>query len=106
MVFIVYVVLTWLLAALVLFANWILPRLEQICAFFVVAGFFITVVVCAAMPHVNGQPYASSSFVWTEWQNDTGYSSGSFAFLLGMLNGAFAVGTPDITSHLAEEIPR
>jgi choline transport protein len=27
-------------------------------------------------------------------------------FFLGMLNGAFAVGTPDVITHLAEEIPQ
>ena len=106
MVFIVYLILTWLVAALVLFGNWMLPRLEQIGGFFIIAGFFITVIVCAVMPHVNGQSYATSDFVWTEWQNSTGYSSDGLAFLLGVLNGAFAVGTPDVTSHLAEEIPK
>jgi len=58
------------------------------------------------MPYVNGQPYATNDFVWRDWQNGTGYSSNGFAFVLGMLNGAFAVGTPDITSHLAEVCSR
>jgi len=34
-----------------------------------------------------------------------GYPSG-FVFVAGMLNGAFAVGTPDCVTNLAEEIPR
>ena len=42
--------------------------------------------------------------VWTEWTADLGYPNG-FVFLAGMLNGAYAMGTPDATSHLAEEIP-
>lgn len=58
------------------------------------------------MPHVNNQPYASNSFVWKDWQNDTGWSSNGFVFCLGMLNAAFAVCAPDIPSHLAEEIPK
>jgi amino acid transporter len=104
-VFVTYLITTWLLAGITLFANHALPRIEQVGGFLILAGFLITVIVCAVMPHVNGQPYAPSSFVWTDWQNQTGYSSDGFAFMLGMLNGAFAVGTPDITSHLAEEIP-
>lgn len=57
------------------------------------------------MPGRGGRPpHATSSFVWTEWNADIGYSGG-MTFLLGMLNGAFAVGTPDVTTHLAEEIP-
>ncbi|KAI4086918.1 MAG: hypothetical protein LQ344_007183 [Seirophora lacunosa] len=34
-----------------------------------------------------------------------GYSSSWFAFLPGTLNGASSIGTPDLTSHLAEEVP-
>ena len=47
---------------------------------------------------------ASASFVFTDWQNATGWSGG-VAFLTGMLNGAFAIGTPDSVTHMAEELP-
>ncbi|KAL8853743.1 MAG: hypothetical protein Q9221_001386 [Calogaya cf. arnoldii] len=57
------------------------------------------------MPHVNGQLYATNYSVWRGWQNQTGYSSSGFAFLAGMLNGAYSVGTPDLVIHLAEEVP-
>jgi choline transport protein len=57
------------------------------------------------MPHTTGAGYASSSFVWAEWNNQTGYGSNGFVFLAGMLNGAYSVGTPDCVSHMAEEIP-
>ena len=66
------------------------------------AGVLVTIIVCAIMP----QRHAQSASVWRDWQNATGYESNGFVFLLGMLNGAFAVGTPDIISHLAEEVPR
>lgn len=58
------------------------------------------------MPGRNGRPpHATSSFVWTEWRGSgLGYPSG-FVFVAGMLNGAFSVGTPDATTHLAEEVP-
>lgn len=105
-VFVSYLICVWLCVFLILFANKILPMLEQLGGFLVIAGFLLTVIVCAVMPKANETPYASSAFVWTEWTNDTGYSSSGFAFCLGMLNGAFAVGTPDVVSHLAEEIPR
>lgn len=106
MVFVVYIILCWFIACVAGFANKALPRIEQVGGFFVVVGFLITVIVCAIMPKVNGQPYATSSFVWTNWENGTGYTSNGLVFVLGMLNGAFAVGTPDVTSHLAEEIPK
>lgn len=35
-----------------------------------------------------------------------GQVSNGFVFCLGMLNGAFAVSTPDVVSHMAEEVPK
>ncbi|KAL8970102.1 MAG: hypothetical protein Q9197_003993 [Variospora fuerteventurae] len=105
-VFVSFLVITWLSCAIALFANRLLPLFESLGGFFTVSGVFITIVVCAAMPTVKGTGHASNNFVWSDWVNTTGYSSDGFVFLLGMLNGAFAVGTPDITTHLAEEIPK
>ncbi|KAI9758090.1 MAG: hypothetical protein M1815_004977 [Lichina confinis] len=105
-VFVSFLAITWVSCAIVLFANRILPFVESLGGFFTLVGVFITIIVCASMPAVNGRGHASNDFVWRQWVNSTGYSSNGFVFLLGMLNGAFAVGTPDITSHLAEEIPK
>lgn len=105
-VFVVFLFLTWLFAAVVLFCNRAIPRLEQVGGFFIIGGFLITIIVSAVMPHVQDRPYATSHQVWNDFTNLTGYDSSAFAFLLGMLNGAFAVGVPDLTSHLAEEMER
>ena len=105
-VFVSFLAVTWVSCAIVLFANRIVPMCESLGGFFTIAGVFITIIVCAAMPNNNDKGHASNNFVWRDWVNSTGYSSDGFVFLLGMLNGAFAVGTPDITTHLAEEIPR
>jgi len=89
----------------VCFGNKLMPYTNAIGIFFIIAGVFVTIVVCAAMPGHGGRPpHASSSFVWTEWNAEIGYPNG-FVFVAGMLNGAYAMGTPDIASHLAEEIP-
>jgi amino acid transporter len=100
-VYVTYLLVTWLCCAVVLFANRALPYINQIGLFFILAGVVITIIVCAAMPDTH----ASSGFVWRDWVNSTGYGSDGFVFLMGMLNGAYAVGTPDCVSHLAEEIP-
>lgn len=105
-VFVCYVIATWLLGFVCLFANRALPTIEQVGGFLTLAGVFISIIVCAVMPSKTGAGYASDAFVWKEWTNNTGYTSNGFVFLAGMLNGAFAVGTPDILSHMAEEIPR
>ncbi|EXJ78575.1 hypothetical protein A1O1_08976 [Capronia coronata CBS 617.96] len=105
-VFVSYLLITIISCSLVLFANRILPMVEAVGGFLVLTGVFITIIVCAVMPAVNGRPYASHRFVWGDWVNSTGYSSNGFVFVAGMLNGAFSVGTPDVVSHLAEEIPK
>jgi amino acid transporter len=105
-VFVVFIFCAWLFAAIVLFFNKAIPKIEQVGGFFIIAGFLITVIVSAVMRHVQHRPYATSHQVWDEFTNLTGYSSSGFAFLLGMLNGAFAVGVPDLTSHLAEEMQK
>lgn len=105
-IFVSYLLSTWLCCLTVLFGNRALPVIGNLGGIFSSVGFLISTVVCATMPHVNKSPYASNAFVWTEMENTTGWSNSGFVFCLGMLNGAFAVGAPDIPSHLAEEIPR
>ncbi|KAG9237800.1 putative choline transport protein [Amylocarpus encephaloides] len=82
-----------------------LPKLNDVGLIFILGGVLTTMFVCAVMPHTSGTGYATSSFVWTEWANQTGYTSNGFVFLAGMLNGAYAVGAVDCCAHLAEEIP-
>ena len=103
-VFVAYLIITWLCASTVLFANRGLPLINNIGLFLILAGVVTTILICAIMPSTTHSSHATSSAVWTDWQNSTGWPSG-FAFLAGMLNGAYAIGTPDCVSHLAEEIP-
>ena len=105
-VLISYLITTWSCCCLVLFANKALPTINNIGLFFILGGVFITIIVCAVMPSRSEKGYASSAFVFKDWSADIGYTSDGFIFLMGMLNGAYAVGTPDCCSHLAEEIPR
>lgn len=56
-------------------------------------------------PGQTGARYASNAFVWTWWQNLTGWSSNGLIFVIGILNGVYAVGTPDGVYHLCEDIP-
>ncbi|KAI9932134.1 hypothetical protein MW887_009643 [Aspergillus wentii] len=104
-VFVSFIICTWLCCCIVLFMNKFLPYVGNLGMILILGGVFVTIIVCAVMPHVNDLPYASDSDVWRTWQNDTGYSSNGFVFVAGMLNGAYSVGTPDCSSHLAEEIP-
>lgn len=105
-VFVSFVICTWFCCAIVLFMNRWLPFIGNIGMFFILSGVFITIIVCAVMPHVNGTGYMSDKDIWSTWSNGTGYESQGFVFVMGMLNGAYSVGTPDCSSHLAEEIPK
>jgi amino acid transporter len=104
-VFVSMLICTWICCTIVLFANRLLPQIGNLGMVLIIGGVFVTIIVCAVMPYVNGVGYASDEFVWRSWTSDTGYSSQGFVFVTGMLNGAYSVGTPDVTSHLAEEIP-
>jgi choline transport protein len=93
-VFIVYLIITWLACFIVMFSNRALPTITNIGLFLILAGVFITILVCAIMPSKTGNGHANSSFVWKDWRNQAGWTSDGLVFCTGMLNGAFAVGTP------------
>jgi len=98
--FVCLVCIIWLCIAATIFFNKYLPYLQQFGLFVVLVGGVVTIIVIAAMP----ASHASNSFVWTDFANGTGWSGG-VAFLTGVLNGAFTIGTPDAVTHMAEELP-
>ncbi|KAK5004208.1 hypothetical protein LTR28_009222 [Elasticomyces elasticus] len=105
-IFLAFLILTWIDCSIVMFGQRYLAKVASLCAGICMAGVFVTILVCAIVPGTShGTGYASKDFVWTQWNNQTGYTSDGFVFLAGMLNGAFAIGTPDGVCHLAEEIP-
>lgn len=98
--FVSFVLITWLCCFFCIFCNKAMPMLQNIGLFLLIAGGLVTIIVCAAMP----KTHATTSFVWKDWVNTTGWSGG-VAFLTGVLNGAFTIGTPDAVTHMAEEMP-
>lgn len=102
--FVAFVIVTWLATFFIVFCNRLLAPLQHFGLFLVIIGGIVTILVLAIMPSQTGAGYASASFVWTEFVNQTGWSDG-VCFLAGVLNGAFAIGTPDAVTHLAEELP-
>ena len=61
------------------------------------ATFLITVVVCLTLSTKK-----SSSYVWTQLQNSTGWSDG-VCFLTGLATPCFMYAGIDASLHLAEE---
>ncbi|KAK3985397.1 putative amino acid transporter [Cladorrhinum sp. PSN332] len=101
-----YLGVLWICVALVMWGNKVLPYTQHAGMFFVVVGGVVTIVVLAVMmPKGGGKE--RNYFVWGSFEenNLTGWGGG-VAFLLGVLNGAFTVGTPDAITHIAEELPK
>ncbi|KAF7714432.1 Uncharacterized protein PECH_002187 [Penicillium ucsense] len=101
-VFIVFQLMNWSCCAIVCFGNRFIPILNRIALTLSMVGLIVTVIVLAVMP----KTHASNRQVWTEYHNRTGGWSDGICFMTGLLNAAFAVGTPDCISHLSEEVPK
>ncbi|KAI5370179.1 putative amino acid/polyamine transporter I [Septoria linicola] len=93
------VCIIWFVTAFVIVCNGAIPYLQHVVLFLILVGGLITIIVVTSMPN----QHASNAFVWTEFTNLTGWGNG-VAFLTGVLNGAFAIGTPDSVTHMAEEL--
>jgi amino acid transporter len=86
--------------AIVCLGNRFLPLLNRIALFLSMGGLLVTIIVLAVLP---SRRRASNAQVWRTYYNETGGWSDGICFLSGLLNAAFAVGTPDCISHLSEE---
>ncbi|KAJ7802584.1 choline transport protein [Mycena olivaceomarginata] len=98
-IFVAFVLINWFCCLTVIFFNRYMPALQRFGLFMIIVGGLVTIIVLA-----SAKSHASASFVFTDWENGTGWPGG-VAFLTGMLNGAFAIGTPDSVTHMAEELP-
>ncbi|KAF9194538.1 hypothetical protein BGZ51_009101 [Haplosporangium sp. Z 767] len=58
----------------------------------------IVIVVLATTPEKQ-----SASFVFTEWANNTGWSSGFYVFILGLLQSQYTLSGYDSAAHMSEE---
>ncbi|KAM0512602.1 hypothetical protein ACHAPE_008626 [Trichoderma viride] len=99
--FLIYI--AFALAALVInaFATRLLPLLTKAAFFWSVGGFVIisiTVLACAS------PDYQSGEFVYGNFINEVGWPDG-LSWLLGLLQGAFALTGFDGVAHMIEEIP-
>lgn len=98
LIYIGYTVAAFLINA---FMNRLLPYFTKAAFFWSLAGFAIISITVLACSHGD---YQSGSFVYGDFINTTGWPDG-FAWLLGLLQGAFALTGFDATIHMIEEIP-
>ncbi|KAH6900597.1 amino acid/polyamine transporter I [Thelonectria olida] len=99
-VYIAYLIVLWMSSLAVIFANKLIPWTQKCGLVLVIVGGLVSIIVVASMP----SKHASNHFVWGSFNDNnlTGWDGG-VAFMLGVLNGAFAIGTPDSITHMAEE---
>lgn len=98
--YVAFLLITWICCAICIFANRFIPYMEKFGLFLIIVGGLVTIIVVSVMPTTH----ATNEMVWKVFVNSTGWSNG-VAFLTGVLNGAFTIGTADSVSHLAEELP-
>ncbi|KAI1822927.1 amino acid/polyamine transporter I [Xylaria intraflava] len=99
--FLLYIAFTAAAFLINVFGNRLLPYFTQTAFYWSVAGFVvitITILSCAS------PDFQSGSFVYGGFANEVGWPDG-FAWLLGLLQGAFALTGFDGVVHMIEEIP-
>ncbi|CEJ83953.1 hypothetical protein VHEMI03317 [[Torrubiella] hemipterigena] len=100
--FLIYFAITLIALLINRFLTEALPYFTKAAFIWSIIGFVvisITVLACAS-PN-----YQSGKFVYTEVVNTTGWPTG-VAWMLGLLQGAFALTGFDAVAHMIEEIPR
>ncbi|KAK6197072.1 amino acid permease-domain-containing protein [Scheffersomyces amazonensis] len=78
-----------------------LPMISQSSLYISLASFFIITVVVLAK---SGGEFQSAHFVFVEFTNGTGWSSGGIAFIVGLINPNWSFSCLDAATHLAEEL--
>ncbi|KAI5812304.1 amino acid/polyamine transporter I [Pyronema omphalodes] len=101
-VFVAFEIILWSCVCIVIFANRFLPQINKIAMWISLFGWFISVMVLVITP----KTHAPHRQVWREFHDYHHVAPGrpGLVFMIGLINAAFAVGTPDCQSHIAEEI--
>jgi amino acid permease (GABA permease) len=97
--FIAYVVILVLHGLLNTFGVTVVAILSNVSAWWHLVGVAIIVLVLTFVP----DQHQSLSWTFTEFHNDTGWSSSIYAFLVGLLMAQYTYTGYDASAHVAEE---
>lgn len=100
--FLIYIAYTLCAFFINAFMNRLLPYFNKAAFLWSLAGFAI---ICITVLSCATPNYQSASFVFGGFINESGWPDG-LAWLLGLLQGAFALTGFDAVIHMIEEIPR
>lgn len=79
----------------------ILPSMGNFALYTSLFSFLVITIVVLACARGN---YQDAHFVFVEFTNNTGWSSGGIAFIVGMIGPAWGFSCLDCATHLAEEV--
>jgi amino acid permease (GABA permease) len=97
--FVAYVVILLLHGLLNTFGVSLVKLLSNVSAWWHLAGVAIIVLVLALVP----DQHQSLTWTFTEFRNETGWSSGIYAFMIGLLMAQYTYTGYDASAHVAEE---
>ncbi|KAI0377383.1 amino acid transporter [Hypomontagnella monticulosa] len=100
--FLIYIGFALLALFINAFSTRLLPLFTKAAFFWSLTGFVVISVTILACASPN---YQSGAFVYGEFINEVGWPNG-LAWLLGLLQGAFALTGFDAVAHMIEEIPQ
>ena len=75
------------------------PHIETVAFIFLICLFF-----CFLVPLVYLTPQSTPQFVFTDYENSSGWDNDGVVWFLGLLNAAYAFVGIDGTSHMSEEV--
>lgn len=97
--FIAFVVIILIHAVLNAFNVNLVHMLSSVSAWWHLAGAAIIVVALIVLPH----HHQSAGWVFTHFENNTGWHSGIYVFLIGLLMAQYTLTGFDASAHVAEE---
>ncbi|KAI1323105.1 amino acid permease [Xylariaceae sp. FL0255] len=99
--FLIYLAFALIAMFINIFANRLLPLMNKAAFIWSLSGFVIISITVLA---TASPTYQKGEFVYGDFINTTGWPDG-LAWLLGLLQGAFALTGFDAVAHMIEEIP-
>ncbi|CEP21284.1 unnamed protein product [Cyberlindnera jadinii] len=99
----VFVTFELLILVLLLFNIWDRP-LPYITSAALYVSLFSFVTISITVLACSSGHYQPASFVFKDFENNTGWSSAGIAFIVGLINPAWSFSCLDCATHMAEEI--
>ncbi|KAL9108044.1 MAG: hypothetical protein Q9227_007150 [Pyrenula ochraceoflavens] len=79
-----------------------LPKVAAVALYTSLISF---IVIFTTVP-ARAPTFQTARFVFVQFENNTGWSQGGIAFIVGLINTNWAFACLDCATHLAEEVPR